>query len=46
MNIHHTHVRIEYEINLKEEFQYFTDEVNRLIEVHGTDQIRFVYGFD
>lgn len=42
----YTHVRIEYEINLKEEFQYFTDEVNRLIEVHGTDQIRFVYGFD
>lgn len=42
----YTHVRIEYEINLKDEFQYFTDEVNRLIEVHGTDQIRFVYGFD
>lgn len=39
------YVRVEYLLFLKEEFQYFTDEVNRLIEVHGTDQIRFVYGF-
>lgn len=41
----YTHVRVKYEIDLKEEFEYFTDEINRLIRVHGTDQIRFVYGF-
>lgn len=42
----HTHVKIEYEVDLKEEFKYFTNEMKRLIQVHSTDKIRFVYGFD
>ena len=45
-NPHFTHIRIEYEIDLAEEFQYFTDEIKRLIDIHKTDQIRFVFGFD
>lgn len=40
------YVRVEYEIDLKEEFEYFTNEIKRLMRVHETDQIRFVYGFD
>jgi len=44
-NPNFTFVKIEYEINLTEEFQYFTDEIKQLIDVHKTDQIRFVFGF-
>jgi hypothetical protein len=39
-----THVVIEWEQDLAEEFKYFIDEVRRLKELHG--EVRFVFGFD
>lgn len=39
-----THVQVSWLQSLKEELAYFFDEVQRLVDEHGT--IRFVFGFD
>lgn len=39
-----THIRCEWESNLKNELKYFFDHVLRLAQEHG--QIRIVFGFD
>lgn len=39
-----THVRVEWFISLKQEIQYFIDEVQRLKYLYG--EVRFVFGFD
>lgn len=43
---HYTHIRVEWSASLKEEFDYFTKELVRLIAEHETEEIRFVFGFD
>lgn len=39
-----THVRVEWFVNTKDEFEYFIEEVQRLKNLYG--EVRFVYGFD
>lgn len=39
-----THIRVEWQVSLKDEVAYFVDEVRRLVNQHG--EIRFVFGFD
>jgi len=39
-----THVHVCWVANLEQEFKYFTDEIRRLMEIHG--EIRMVFGFD
>lgn len=39
-----THVRCEWDSDLKKELAYFFDEVRRLQQKHG--RVRFVFGFD
>lgn len=39
-----THVRVCWIAHLDQEFKYFTDEIRRLMEIHG--EIRMVFGFD
>jgi hypothetical protein len=39
-----THVRVEWKRSLHEELDYFFNEVQRLVDLHG--DIRFVFGFD
>lgn len=39
-----THIWVKWESNMKEELDYFLDEVKRLVDLHGN--IRFVFGFD
>ena len=39
-----SHVRVCWVANLEQEFKYFTDEIRRLMEIHG--EIRMVFGFD
>lgn len=39
-----THVRVCWIAHLDRKFKYFTDEIRRLMEIHG--EIRIVFGFD
>lgn len=39
-----THVRVNWEEDLKESLKYFFDEIQRLVKEHG--EIRMVFGFD
>jgi len=39
-----SHVRVCWVADLEQEFKYFTDEIRRLMEIHG--EIRMVFGFD
>lgn len=41
-----THVRVFWEENILESFKYFTDEVKRLSDIYGIDNVRIVMGFD
>ena len=40
----YTHVQIKWSQGLKEELQYFFDEIQRLHDLHG--EVRMVFGFD
>lgn len=42
----YTYVRVEWTVDLNEEFGYFTKELERLVAEHETEDIRFVFGFD
>ena len=39
-----THIRVSWEEDTKEYFEYFINEVKRLKDLHG--EVRFVFGFD
>lgn len=41
-----THIQVKWVSDLREELQYFTEELHRLVQEHQTDEIRFVFGFD
>lgn len=41
-----THVSIRWSKDLADELSYFVDEVKRLADLHGADNVRLVFGFD
>lgn len=41
-----THIRIAWEVNLRDELAYFFDEIQRLVNLYPDYEIRMVFGFD